>query len=80
MLDKWKKWTESGRNEIEVSEEFQALSADIIARAAFGSSYEEGKRIFSMQAEQMVFAGEAFRKVILPGSRLGPTNNKNCFL
>ncbi|XP_057866833.2 cytochrome P450 734A1 [Cryptomeria japonica] len=73
MLDKWKNWTESGRNEIEVSEEFQTLSADIIARAAFGCSYEEGKRIFTMQAEQMLFAGEAFRKVILPGSRFLPT-------
>ncbi|KAH9290148.1 hypothetical protein KI387_034265, partial [Taxus chinensis] len=78
MLEKWKGWIESGRNEIEVSEEFLTLSADIIARAAFGSSYEEGKRIFSMQAEQMVFAGEAFRKVVLPGSRFLPTR-KNLY-
>ncbi|OVA11774.1 Cytochrome P450 [Macleaya cordata] len=45
MLDKWKK--EEGK-EIEVFEEFRLLTSEIISRAAFGSSYVEGKTIFDM--------------------------------
>ena len=68
-LDKWESLIESGINEIEVSEQFQNLSADMIARTAFSNSYEEGKYIFNMQSEQMMFAAEAFQKIILPFSR-----------
>lgn len=78
MLDKWESLIESGFDEIEVSEQFQMLSADMIARTAFGNSYEEGKYIFNMQSEQMMFAGEAFQKVILPFSRYLPTK-KNLY-
>lgn len=78
MLNKWECLIESGVNEIEVSEQFQTLSADMIARTAFGNSYEEGKHIFNMQSEQMRFAAEAFQKVILPFSRYLPTK-KNLY-
>lgn len=73
MLNKWESLIESGVNEIEVSEQFQILSADMIARTAFGNCYEDGKHIFNMQSEQMRFAAEAFQKVILPFSRYFPT-------
>eukprot|EP01018_Ginkgo_biloba_P005694 Gb_08932 [translate_table: standard] len=69
MLERWRKNIELSANEIEVSGDFQNLSADIIARAAFGSSYEEGKHLFNMQGEQMIFAAEAFHKIILPSCR-----------
>lgn len=59
MLNKWKSSIEEGVTEIDVCEQFEILSADIIAGAAFGTSYEEGKSIFHMQSEQLIFASEA---------------------
>ncbi|KAG9153242.1 hypothetical protein Leryth_020836 [Lithospermum erythrorhizon] len=59
--------------EIEVSEWFQTLTEDIVTRTAFGRSYEDGKAIFHLQAQQMVLASEAFQKVFIPGYRFLPT-------
>lgn len=70
MLDKW--WAmgdEKGEVDIEVSEWFQTLTEDVITRTAFGSSYEDGKAIFRLQAQQMVLAADAFQKVFIPGYR-----------
>ena len=36
----------SGLAEIEVDQDLRSLSADIISRACFGSSYSEGEEIF----------------------------------
>ncbi|OIW18563.1 hypothetical protein TanjilG_13315 [Lupinus angustifolius] len=74
MLDKW--WVmldENGEVEIEVSEWFQNLTEDVITRTAFGSSYEDGKAIFRLQAHQMLLAADAFQKVFIPGYRFFPT-------
>ncbi|KAL6974297.1 hypothetical protein U1Q18_028478 [Sarracenia purpurea var. burkii] len=73
MLDKWEAMTDSGEVEIEVSKWFQTLTQDIITRTAFGSSYEDGKAIFRLQAQQMALASEAFQKVFIPGYRFLPT-------
>ncbi|KAE9449787.1 hypothetical protein C3L33_18312, partial [Rhododendron williamsianum] len=35
-----------GSCEVDMAAEFQIFSADVIARAAFGSSYEQGKKVF----------------------------------
>ncbi|URE09395.1 Cytochrome P450 [Musa troglodytarum] len=60
--------------EIDVSEWFQTVTEAAITRTAFGSRcYEEGKAIFHLQTQQMVFAAEAFRKVFIPGYRFLPT-------
>lgn len=69
MMDKWSAMSSSGEVEIEVSEWFQNLTEDIITRTAFGSSYEDGKAIFRLQAQQMVLVAEAFQKVFIPGYR-----------
>lgn len=69
MMDKWSAMSSSGEVEIEVSECFQNLTEDIITRTAFGSSYEDGKAIFRLQAQQMVLVAEAFQKVFIPGYR-----------
>lgn len=48
LINKWRRSVEetSGVVEIEVMEHFMRLAADIIAKTEFGSSYEEGKRVF----------------------------------
>ncbi|KAL1167452.1 hypothetical protein V6Z11_A05G019600 [Gossypium hirsutum] len=74
MLDKWSAMsTNTGEIEIEVCEWFQTLTEDVITRTAFGTSYEDGKAIFRLQAQQMVLAAEAFQKVFIPGYRFLPT-------
>ncbi|XP_052180952.1 cytochrome P450 734A1 [Diospyros lotus] len=73
MLDKWWAMPNSGEVEIEVSKWFGTLTEDIITRTAFGSSYEDGKAIFRLQAQQMALASEAFQKVFIPGYRFLPT-------
>ncbi|GLJ51782.1 hypothetical protein SUGI_1100220 [Cryptomeria japonica] len=73
MLDKWSKLVLSGASEIEVQKEFHDLTADIIARTAFGSSFTEGKHIFDMQGNQMILTAELFRSVYIPGFRFLPT-------
>ena len=69
MLEKWSAMGVKGEVEIEVSEWFQTLTEDVITRTAFGSSYEDGKAIFKLQAQQMDLAADAFQKVFIPGYR-----------
>ncbi|XP_059068912.1 cytochrome P450 734A1-like [Cryptomeria japonica] len=69
LLEEWSKLVLSGASEIEVLKEFRELTADIIARTAFGSSFIEGKDIFDMQAKQMVLTSELFHTVYIPGFR-----------
>ncbi|KAI9126102.1 hypothetical protein K1719_003520 [Acacia pycnantha] len=74
MLDRWSAMAENGGEvEIEVVEWFQNLTEDVITRTAFGRSYEDGKAIFRLQAQQMLLAADAFQKVFIPGYRFFPT-------
>ncbi|XP_059638040.1 cytochrome P450 734A1-like [Cornus florida] len=73
MLDKWCAMSNSGEIEIEVSECFKTLTEDIVTLTAFGSSYEDGKAIFGLQAQQMELASDAFQKIFIPGYRFLPT-------
>ncbi|GMH26543.1 hypothetical protein Nepgr_028386 [Nepenthes gracilis] len=65
-----------GTANISVDEDLRSLSADIISRAAFGSSYSQGKEIFlKLRALQKAMAESPF--VGIPGSRFFPTRNNS---
>jgi hypothetical protein len=71
MLDTWEVQGESRHTEFEVDvyQGFHTLSAYVISHVAFGSSYEEGNRIFELQQEQGKLVALAMRTVYIPGFR-----------
>ncbi|CAK9133975.1 unnamed protein product [Ilex paraguariensis] len=73
MLEKRFAMSNIGEVEIEVSEWFRILTEQMVTRTTFGRSYEDGKSIFQLQAQQTVLASETFQKVFIPGYRFLPT-------
>uniref|UniRef100_A0A6N2NM84 Cytochrome P450 n=1 Tax=Salix viminalis TaxID=40686 RepID=A0A6N2NM84_SALVM len=70
LVQRWKKLAvPQGSCEMDVSREFHILASDVIARAAFGSSYEEGKKIFDLQKDQVILSTEAFYSFYFPALR-----------
>ncbi|KAI9083492.1 hypothetical protein K1719_034434 [Acacia pycnantha] len=83
MVDEWEKMlSPDGSCEVDVWPFLQNVTCEVISRSAFGSSYEEGKRIFELLKEQAELSMQAFLKVLIPGYRFLPTGinrrmNKN---
>jgi cytochrome P450 len=66
MLERWKH--HEGK-EIEVFEEFRLLTAEVISRTAFGSSYLEGKNIFQMLMKLALITFKNSQTLRFPGIR-----------
>ncbi|CAN0862454.1 Cytochrome P450 CYP749A22 [Linum grandiflorum] len=64
MLERWK--THVGK-EVEVFEEFRFLTAEVISRTAFGSSYLEGKELFHKLSKLTQLGAASFFKIRIPG-------------
>ncbi|KAF7848088.1 hypothetical protein BT93_L2305 [Corymbia citriodora subsp. variegata] len=75
MVGRWEKLVSVERScEVDVWVDLQNLTRDVISRTAFGSSFEEGKRIFGLQEQQALLGLKASQSVHIPGWRLVPTN------
>ncbi|KAF7830419.1 cytochrome P450 CYP72A219-like [Senna tora] len=74
MIERWVKLVEpKGSCEVDVAQEFSVMAGDVIARTAFGSSYNEGHKIFELQKQQALLMREAYNSIYIPGFRFVPT-------
>lgn len=76
MVHKWEKIvSETGSSEIDVWPELVNLTADVISRAAFDSSYEEGRHIFELLTEQKQLIMHLMATSFIPGWKYLPTKS-----
>ncbi|KAI3502071.1 hypothetical protein L1887_30102 [Cichorium endivia] len=75
MINKWEELTKEISCEVDVYPYLQTFTSDVISRTAFGSSYEEGRKIFELQKEQAALVIKAFESIYIPGSRFLPTKS-----
>ncbi|KVH88811.1 cytochrome P450 [Cynara cardunculus var. scolymus] len=77
MIHKWEEMlSKKSSCEVDVWPHLQTLSSDVISRTAFGSSFEEGRKIFELQTEQTELVMKAAQSFYIPGlSRFLPTKN-----
>ncbi|RZC91561.1 hypothetical protein C5167_027633 [Papaver somniferum] len=75
LIARWKKLADltKGSCELDILPDMQTLTSDIISRTAFGSNYEEGKKLFELQNEQIALFIEASQSTYIPGFRFIPT-------
>lgn len=74
MLEEWreersKEETEQSKIKKDMNRDFQRLTADIIAIAAFGSSYVEGIEVFRSQMELKKCCITFLTNVFIPGAQ-----------
>ncbi|KAL7129374.1 hypothetical protein ABFS83_13G062000 [Erythranthe nasuta] len=78
MVDKWEALFSCSTDkspcvEIDVWPYLDNLSGDLISRVAFGSSHEQGGRIFELQKDQVKLVLEIMQFIFIPGWRFLPT-------
>jgi len=69
MLQSMKIALESGQTEVEIGHYMTKLTADIISRTEFGTSYQKGKKIFHLLTLLQTRCAQASRHLCIPGSR-----------
>ncbi|KAI3466002.1 hypothetical protein Pfo_022665 [Paulownia fortunei] len=65
--------TNEGWCEIDIWPYLEDLTGDVISRTAFGSSHEEGRRIFQLQREKVKLTLQLLQLSFIPGWRYLPT-------
>ncbi|KAI3816389.1 hypothetical protein L1987_16083 [Smallanthus sonchifolius] len=76
MINKWEEMlTNESSCEVDVWPHLQTFSGDVISRTAFGTSYEEGRKIFQLQQELAELVVKANQSIYIPGSRFLPTKS-----
>ncbi|XP_010528474.1 PREDICTED: cytokinin hydroxylase [Tarenaya hassleriana] len=73
MNERMRKEVGAGGGEIEIGEELHRLTADIISKTMFGSSYDKGKQIFQLLYTLQRLCAQATRHFYFPGSRFFPS-------
>ncbi|XVE63266.1 hypothetical protein DITRI_Ditri07aG0006300 [Diplodiscus trichospermus] len=74
MINKWESMEfVEGSCELDAWPCLVNLTRDVISRAAFGSSYEEGRRIFQLLEDQTNLMVQVVQSVYIPGWRFLPT-------
>lgn len=81
LVDRWEKLIIGSKGgssiEVDVRPELQNFSRDVISRTAFGSSYEEGTRVFEFQTQQAELLLHASLTAFIQGFRFLPTSTNN---
>ncbi|KAF3547805.1 hypothetical protein DY000_02004232 [Brassica cretica] len=77
VVGKWDKLvTDKGSScEVDVWPGLVSMTADVISRTAFGSSYKEGQRTFDLQGELALLIILTFLKSFIPGYLYLPTKD-----
>ncbi|KAF7804983.1 cytochrome P450 709B2-like [Senna tora] len=78
MVEEWKRQvmeTEDKCKTIVIDEEFQELTADIIAHTAFGSSFAQGKEVFIAQRQLQQHCVASASDIFIPGTQYLPTRS-----
>ncbi|KAH1215512.1 Cytokinin hydroxylase [Glycine soja] len=73
MLQSLQNALEVGQSEVEIGDCFTELTADIISRTEFGTSYQKGKQIFYLLTQLQSRVAQATRHLFFPGSRFFPS-------
>nr|XP_017246410.1 PREDICTED: cytochrome P450 CYP72A219-like [Daucus carota subsp. sativus] len=78
IMNEWEKLVSAeGQCEVDVRHYLENLTSDVISRTSFGSSYEEGRKIFQLQREQSTHIMKASQSIYIPGMSLLPTKLNN---
>ncbi|KAL8129082.1 hypothetical protein V2J09_018237 [Rumex salicifolius] len=80
LISKWEKLVpQTGSVELDVWPHFTSLTADVISRAAFGGSFEDGRKAFELIQEQIELFNKKMIELLFPFLRYLPTRTNRRF-